>query len=123
MGLFGPFVYKNKNKERYYLHMRERGKGIIYFFTKDPVGAIFDLPPGYEVGENPKTGMPFLRKKQGGGFLSFLFPSPKEAKGAQSGTQSQEEAPQEESAQGETTQEGNKEEGGEPESGESEEEE
>lgn len=34
----------------------------IYYFSKDPKGSI-DLPAGYKVVENPKTGLPFLKKK------------------------------------------------------------
>ncbi|MEM7821821.1 MAG: hypothetical protein QXX38_03370 [Candidatus Aenigmatarchaeota archaeon] len=49
--------------------MKLKGKSRIYYFSKDPTEAIFNLPPGYEVVENPKTGMPFLRKKAPGFFL------------------------------------------------------
>ncbi|MEM5835389.1 MAG: hypothetical protein QW040_00105 [Candidatus Aenigmatarchaeota archaeon] len=51
--------------------MKVKGNAKIYYFSKDPTGAIFDLPLGYEVVENPKTGMPFLRKKTSG-FFSFF---------------------------------------------------
>ncbi|MEM5766173.1 MAG: hypothetical protein QW423_00850 [Candidatus Aenigmatarchaeota archaeon] len=51
--------------------MKVKGNARIYYFSKDPADAIFDLPPGYEVMENPKTGMPFLRKKSYGIFSFF----------------------------------------------------
>jgi hypothetical protein len=49
--------------------MKIRGKSTLYYFSKDPTGAINNLPRGFEVIENEKTGLPFLRKKVGGGFL------------------------------------------------------
>lgn len=66
MGLFGPFTYKSKkSKKKYYLHMKVgRGGNIIYYFSEDPVNALWDLPMGYEVIENEKTGLPMLRKKK-----------------------------------------------------------
>jgi len=74
MGFFGPYTYTSKKtKKKYYLHMKQKGGAVIYYFSQDPQGALFDLPPGYEVVENPKTGLPFLRKKKFGGFLSFLL--------------------------------------------------
>lgn len=80
MGIFGPFVYKSKkNGQSFWLHMKVKGNAKIYYFSKDPKGALFDLPRGYEVVENPKTGMPFLKKKTSFGFFSFLKPK-KEAK-------------------------------------------
>jgi len=33
----------------------------IFFFSKDPSGAI-DMPEGYEVVESKRTGLPFLKK-------------------------------------------------------------
>jgi hypothetical protein len=77
MGLFGPFVYKSKNGQKFWLHMKVRGNSKIFYFSKDPSGAIFTLPHGYEVVENPKTGMPFLRKKTSSSFFSFLKPKEK----------------------------------------------
>ncbi len=74
MGFFGPYVYvSKKNKKKYYLHMKQKGKRVLYYFSEDPEGALFDLPPGYEVVESPKTGLPFLKKSEFGGFLGFLF--------------------------------------------------
>lgn len=69
MGLFGPYVYKTKDDKKYWLHMRQRGKAKLFFFSKDPRDSLSSLPKGYEVVENPKTGLPFLKKSQGGGFF------------------------------------------------------
>ncbi|MEM5836530.1 MAG: hypothetical protein QW451_01170 [Candidatus Aenigmatarchaeota archaeon] len=79
MGIFGPFVYKSKkNGQKFWLHMKVKGNAKIYYFSKDPTGALFDLPRGYEVVENPKTGMPFLRKKTSFGFFSLFKPKKEE---------------------------------------------
>ncbi|MEM7825370.1 MAG: hypothetical protein QW412_00740 [Candidatus Aenigmatarchaeota archaeon] len=69
MGLFSPFVYTTKNGRKFWLHVRERGKQRLYYFSKDPTGALRDLPKGYEVVENPVTGMPFLKRKEGKSLL------------------------------------------------------
>jgi hypothetical protein len=52
--------------------MTKRGKVTLYFFSKDPRGAINSLPRGFTVIENPKTGMPLVKKKTGG-ILGGLF--------------------------------------------------
>jgi hypothetical protein len=69
MSLFGPFVYKTKSGQKFYLHMKEKGKVTLYYFSKDMVGALNSLPKGYEVTENPKVSLPFLKKKAGGGLF------------------------------------------------------
>jgi hypothetical protein len=56
--------------------MKERGKVKLYYFSKDPVGALNDLPRGYEVVENPVTGMPFLKKKEGGSLFGLFGKKP-----------------------------------------------
>jgi len=62
------YEHKNKKGQVYYLHsktvkLKSTGKmQTIYYFSKDGKGSI-DLPPGYKVVENPKTGLPFLKKK------------------------------------------------------------
>lgn len=65
------FQYTNKKGITYHLHKREvilKGSGkvqTIYFFGKIPgTGAIDDLPEGFEVVENPRTGLPTLRRKK-----------------------------------------------------------
>lgn len=72
MGLFGPFTYKNKKGKKFWLHMKRRGRGVLYFFSKEPIGAINSLPKGFKVAENPKTGMPFIKRDEGG-LLNSLF--------------------------------------------------
>ena len=55
MGLFGPFVYKTKKGQKFFLHATQRGKVKLFYFSKDPAGAINSLPAGYEVVENIYT--------------------------------------------------------------------
>ena len=61
------FEYVNKKGQKYYLHskivvLRNTGKEQkIYFFSKNPEGSV-ELPEGYKVVENPRTGLPFLKK-------------------------------------------------------------
>jgi len=64
MGWFGPFIYKDKNKKKWWLHSKEFNKKKFYFFSKDDVDALPDLPPGYEVTFNEKSGIPLLRKTE-----------------------------------------------------------
>lgn len=61
-------VKSKKTGETYYLHSREvtlRGgrKQVIYFFARaEKEGVMDELPAGYEVMENSRTGLPMLRK-------------------------------------------------------------
>lgn len=68
MGLFGPFVYKNKKKKNFWLHLRIRGKTKLYYFSNNPKDALGSLPKGFEVFEDPESGLPFLKKKNSGLF-------------------------------------------------------
>jgi len=61
MGLFEGYSYTNKKGEKFYLHFWVKGAKKIYYFNKEPVGSI-DLPFEYEVVENPRNGLPMLRK-------------------------------------------------------------
>ena len=90
MGLFGPFIYKTKTGKKFWLHIKEKGKSKLFYFSKDPAGALNGLPGGYEVVENPKTMMPFLKKKAGGGFFGGSGKQKSEVK---------EEKPKEETSQ------------------------
>ncbi len=72
MGIFGPYIYENKKGKKFWLHMKKKGKATLYFFSKDPRGALHSLPKGFTVVENPKTGLPFLKRKAGG-ILGGLF--------------------------------------------------
>jgi len=61
-------VKSKKSGETYFLHSRAvtlRGgrKQTIYFFARsEKEGAMDELPDGYEVMENQRTGLPMLRK-------------------------------------------------------------
>jgi len=69
MGLFGPFVYKSKKKNKnFWLHVKIRGKTRLYYFSNNPKDALGSLPRGFEVMEDSKSGLPFLKKKTGGFF-------------------------------------------------------
>jgi hypothetical protein len=70
MGLFGPYVYKTKSGQKFFLHMKEKGKTRLYYFSKESVGALNSLPRGYEVMENTASGLPFMKKKTIGGLFS-----------------------------------------------------
>ncbi len=63
------FNYKNSKGTDYYLHRREvtlRGSGrkqTIYFFAREEKeGVIEEVPAGYQVVENTRTGLPILKK-------------------------------------------------------------
>jgi len=72
MGLFGAYVYKAKDGKKFWLHMKKRGKATLYYFSKDPNGALFNIPKGYEVAINPKQDLPMLKKKVGGMFGGLI---------------------------------------------------
>lgn len=63
-------AYNTKSKktgETYYLHSKEvtlRGgrKQTIYYFARDERANACDIPDGYEVMENSRTGLPMLKK-------------------------------------------------------------
>jgi hypothetical protein len=56
------YSHKNSRGQTYHLHSREgRGGAMLYFFSKDPTGSI-DLPKGLIVFENPRTGLPMVKK-------------------------------------------------------------
>ncbi len=62
------YSYKNKRGQMYYLHTQEvklkstGRKQRIFFFSKKPSGAI-EMPKGYGIVENKRTGLPFLKRK------------------------------------------------------------
>jgi len=63
-------VKSKKSGKTYYLHSKEvklaggRKQRIYYFAGEVKAGAIDQLPAGYEVMENKRTGLPMLRKKK-----------------------------------------------------------
>lgn len=65
------YSFTNKKKQTYYLHKKQvtlRGGNrlqTIYFFAKEPrEGAIDEVPEGFHVVENVKTGLPVLRRNE-----------------------------------------------------------
>lgn len=63
-------VKSKKSGKDYFLHVREtkRKDGNItrlYYFAGEvkKEGSVDDLPDGYQVVENERTGLPFLKKK------------------------------------------------------------
>ena len=52
------YEHTNSKGTKYYLHQR----GKLFFFSKKSVDSI-DLPAGYNVVENNRTGLPMLKKK------------------------------------------------------------
>ena len=57
-----------KSGRTFYLHSKEvtlrggRKQRIFYFGGEVKAGAIDNLPEGYTLGENSKTGLPILKK-------------------------------------------------------------
>lgn len=63
------YEYTNNKDQKYFLHTKVvtlRGgnrQQTIYFFAKDQrVGGLTEVPAGFEVVENLKTGLPVLRR-------------------------------------------------------------
>ena len=80
MGLFSLFTYKSKNGKKYWLHMKERHNVKLYYLSKNPLGALQNLPKGYIVFENPRTHMPMLKKGKSGFLSNILGSKPSENK-------------------------------------------
>ncbi|MBU6388886.1 hypothetical protein KGQ71_00020 [Patescibacteria group bacterium] len=64
------YTYKNSKGQTYYLHSKEvtlKGgrKQVIYYFsrTEDPKFSLDAVPADRVVSENPRTGLPLLKKK------------------------------------------------------------
>ncbi len=63
-------VKSKKSGKTYYLHTKDvklaggRIQKIYYFAGEAAKNAIDELPAGYEVTENARTGLPMLRKKK-----------------------------------------------------------
>lgn len=57
------YSYKNSKGQTYYLHSKKIGKGELFFFAKEEkVNSIENLPTGYMVVENQRTGLPIIKK-------------------------------------------------------------
>ncbi len=64
------YEHKNKQGKTYVLHsmkVKLKGSGykqtIFYFSLKQGKYAIDELPEGYKIIENKRTGLPLLKKK------------------------------------------------------------
>ena len=61
-------VQSKKPGETYYLHSKDvtlrggRKQTIYYFARTEKEGTLDDLPDGYAVMENSRTGLPMLKK-------------------------------------------------------------
>lgn len=70
-GLGGTMAFSTKSKktgETYFLHSKEvtlRGgrKQTIYYFAREEKANATDMPDGYTVMENSRTGLPMLKKQ------------------------------------------------------------
>lgn len=63
------YQHINSKGQTYYLHSREvtlRGSGktqrIFFFARTEKDGSLNELPAGYKVVENTRTGLPILKK-------------------------------------------------------------
>ncbi len=62
------YSHTNSKGQQYFLHMKDvtlKGGRLqrIYFFARDVrEGAVDAMPAGYMVVENPRTGLPVLKK-------------------------------------------------------------
>ena len=63
-------VKSKKSGKTYYLHTKnvtlrgDRQQRIYYFAGKAEKDSLDELPAGYEIMENKRTGLPMLRKKK-----------------------------------------------------------
>ena len=63
-----PFSYTNAKGQLYYLHGKtvtlQNGRPqTIYYFAREPKSEVLEaLPTGYRIEENPRTGLPYLKK-------------------------------------------------------------
>ena len=61
-------VQSKKSGETYYLHSKDvtlrggRLQTIYYFARQEKAGVMDELPEGYAVMENSRTGLPMLKK-------------------------------------------------------------
>lgn len=53
------YEHVNSKGTKYYLHQ----KGRLYYFGKQKKSNAIDLPSGFKVMENPRTGLPMLKGK------------------------------------------------------------
>ena len=53
------YEYENKKGDKYFLHQKDK----LYYFAKKKGRNAIDMPKGYTVIVNKKTGLPFIKKK------------------------------------------------------------
>ena len=64
------YTHQNSKGDTYYLHSREvtlrggRQQRIFFFARSEKEGTLDELPEGYMVIENKRTGLPMLKKEQ-----------------------------------------------------------
>lgn len=57
------YSHTNSRGQTYWLHKRVgKGGATLYFFSKNAEEGI-DLPPEFTIIENPRTGLPMVKKK------------------------------------------------------------
>jgi len=57
-GFLLGYSHTNSRNQKYFLHNREK----LFFFSKKEEGCV-DLPAGFQVVENHKTGLPMVKRK------------------------------------------------------------
>lgn len=59
------YEHTNSKGKMYYLHSvkSKAGADLYYFGSKLNKSRAIDLPSGFKVIENPKTGLPMLKRK------------------------------------------------------------
>jgi hypothetical protein len=64
------YQHTNSKGKTYHLHARTNLVGAakkpvtLHYFGGQPKEGVCDLPPGHEVVESPRTGLPMLKKKK-----------------------------------------------------------
>ncbi|MAE28567.1 MAG: hypothetical protein CMJ87_06235 [Planctomycetes bacterium] len=65
------YIQVNSKGQTYYLHgkdvvLKNGRQQRIFYFAREvrPAEALETVPEGYEVTENPRTGLPLLRKRR-----------------------------------------------------------
>ncbi len=64
-----PYTHRNTRGQVYYLHgkdvtLQNGRRQRIYYFAREPKRgeAIDASPPGHHIVENPRTGLPYLKR-------------------------------------------------------------
>ncbi|OGE70565.1 hypothetical protein A2617_03370 [Candidatus Daviesbacteria bacterium RIFOXYD1_FULL_41_10] len=63
------YKYTNNKGTEYFLHSKDvrlrsgRQQRIYFFAREERDGSLDDIPEGFMVVENPRTGLPILKKK------------------------------------------------------------